>query len=177
MDSLYPVCDIHLPPGEVYFGGRNNRICTLLGSCVAIAVWHPRLRIGGMCHYILPQRHRHQENTMDGRYADEAVHLLLREITAAGTRPEEYRVRLFGGGNMLNSPSMPRSAYDSNIPQKNIAAGRRFLEQHGFQIEAEDLGGFFYRHVLFNLGSGETVVRRNQAGALPLAPLADRNPP
>lgn len=45
---------VTLQPGEFHFGGANTRIQTLLGSCVAITLWHPIRRIGGMCHYMLP---------------------------------------------------------------------------------------------------------------------------
>ncbi len=48
--------EVFLQPGELYFGDGRTRVRTLLGSCVAIAVWHPRLRIGGLCHYMLPSR-------------------------------------------------------------------------------------------------------------------------
>ena len=40
--------EIFLHPGEFYFGDRHTRIRTLLGSCVSIILWHPRLLIGGM---------------------------------------------------------------------------------------------------------------------------------
>jgi hypothetical protein len=60
--------DIFLQPGEFYFGDHETRIRTLLGSCVAITMWHPRLRIGGMCHYLLPMhRGRSGKTELDGR--------------------------------------------------------------------------------------------------------------
>ena len=48
--------EVFLQPGEFYFGEEKTRIRTLLGSCVAITLWHPKLRIGGMAHYMLPSR-------------------------------------------------------------------------------------------------------------------------
>src|SRR5439155_18563598 len=42
--------EIFLQPGEWYFGDADTRIRTLLGSCVAITMWHPRRCLGGMCH-------------------------------------------------------------------------------------------------------------------------------
>src|SRR5262245_20243998 len=55
MKSPADVLEIFLQAGEFYFGGEKTRIRTLLGSCVAITVWHPKLRIGGMSHYMLPR--------------------------------------------------------------------------------------------------------------------------
>jgi len=78
------VIDIFLRPGDHYFTDRKNtRIRTLLGSCVSITFWHPRLLIGGMCHYMLPERGNELRaedwHAPDGRYADEAVALLLKK--------------------------------------------------------------------------------------------------
>jgi chemotaxis protein CheD len=50
--------DIFLRPGDCYFGGQNTSIRTVLGSCVSMTFWHPQLRVGGMCHYMLPKRNR-----------------------------------------------------------------------------------------------------------------------
>ena len=44
------LADLVLQPGEWFFGQSPNRISTLLGSCVAVTVWHPILRCGGLCH-------------------------------------------------------------------------------------------------------------------------------
>src|SRR3954447_16549729 len=93
--------EIFLQPGECYFGDRYTRIRTLLGSCVAITLWHPKLLIGGMCHYLLPQRPGAQPAILSGKYADEAMRLLLGEIKRANTSPQDYEVKMFGGGNMF----------------------------------------------------------------------------
>ena len=59
--------DVFLQPGDFYFGEAGTRIRTLLGSCVAITLWHPILHIGGMCHIMLPERgersHRDRKST------------------------------------------------------------------------------------------------------------------
>ena len=45
-----------IEPGGFYFGDNENEIYTLLGSCVAVTLWHPFLNFAGMCHVILPER-------------------------------------------------------------------------------------------------------------------------
>ena len=49
---------LSLMPGELWSGRGAASVRTLLGSCVALTLWHPRLRVGGMCHYLLPRRQR-----------------------------------------------------------------------------------------------------------------------
>lgn len=164
--------EIFLQPGEFYFGDAGTRIRTLLGSCIAITLWHPKRRIGGMCHYMLPSRGARRSADLDGRYADEAVALFLREIAAAGTYPAEYEAKLFGGGNMFahsarkverRSPHSPMRRKPVSISSHNVDIGRKLIEQHGFRIKAQDAGGNGQRHIIFDVWSGHVWVRRNRA--------------
>jgi chemotaxis protein CheD len=158
MNKSAPVIEIFLQPGEFYFGDRYTRIRTLLGSCVAITLWHSRLQIGGMCHYMLPERTHKKPNQLDGKYADEAMQLFMHEVRQAGTVPAEYEAKLFGGGHMF---TMLRKKGVTDVPFKNIEAGRALLAQHGFRVQAEDMGGDGYRQIIFEAGSGAVWVRHN----------------
>jgi len=161
------VNDIFLNPGDYYFGDSHTRLRTLLGSCVSFIVWHPQLKIGGMCHYLLPSRQDNGCGQIDGRYAEEAVRLLLRDVFEANTVPAEYQVWLAGGGNMFYCPTL-RDNGNGNIPSLNIEAGRRLVEHYGFSLEAEDMGGFGYRNVLFDVGSGQVQVQvKHNSAAFP----------
>jgi chemotaxis protein CheD len=151
------VLEIFLQPGELYFGDANTRIRTLLGSCVAITLWHPKWRIGGMCHYMLPGRRIEMRGDYaDGRYADNALFAFLNEIRNAGTRPSEYTVKMIGGGNQFPGSEKSKSM---SVPDRNIEAGRQLLRQHGFAMPAEHLGGSGHRNVIFELWSGDVWVR------------------
>jgi len=152
------VVEVFLKPGESYFGDRHTRIRTILGSCVAITLWHPRWLFGGMCHYMLPERARGASDFADGKYADEALHLLLMEIAKANTQVEDYEVKMFGGGDMF--PLNVRQTAP-NIGLKNVSAGRILIEEHGLNCKAEDLGGVGHRNVIFDVWSGHVWVRKN----------------
>jgi chemotaxis protein CheD len=160
MQFAVDAIEIFLQPGEVYFGDKSTRIRTVLGSCVAITLWHPRLKLGGMCHYMLGRRKRRASGELDGRYADEALQLLLREINVLGGNPREYQVKLFGGGNMfVHAPS--GTGQQINVADDNVVAGRELLAQHGFAISAEQLGGQGHRQVIFEISSGDVWVRKH----------------
>lgn len=155
--------EIFLHPGDVYFGDQSTRIRTVLGSCVAITLWHPRKKIGGMCHYMLARRMGRHSGELDGRYADEALQILLREINAVGGNPREYQVKLFGGGNMFvhaNAPSSPHRQI--NVADDNVLAGKVLLARHGFAISGEQLGGHGHRQVIFEISSGDVWVRKHR---------------
>ncbi len=150
--------EIFLQPGELWFGEDKTRIRTLLGSCVAITLWHPRRRIGGMCHYMLPHRPRRGlAEELDGRYADEAMQLFLREMRRARTPPWEYQAKLFGGGHMFAVSASPRRHAD--ISERNVERGRHLIREHGVTLAGEDLGGLGHRHVVLDLWSGDTWLR------------------
>lgn len=151
------VIEIFLNPGEYYFGDRDTRIRTILGSCVSITLWHPKLLIGGMCHYMLPSRQGRGAPGADGKYADEALGLLFEEIRRSGTALEDYQVKLFGGGNMFHRQVR---ATQTHIGIRNADAGRELVRQHGMCLAAEDLGGAGHRTVLFDIWSGHVWVRQ-----------------
>lgn len=160
--------DIFLNPGEVFFGDSETRIRTILGSCVAITVWHPRQRIGGMCHYMLPVRGRGKVVSLDGKYADEAILLLLKEILRNRSNPYEYQVKLFGGGNMFSHIPSKTTHRHLNVADRNVVAGRTLLAQHGFTIAAEQLGGQGHRQIIFEVATGDVWVRKHDPVQAPV---------
>lgn len=155
--------DIFINPGEVFFGDRGVRLRTVLGSCVAITAWHPELKMGGMCHYMLPARGRGKIKNLDGRYADEAVLLLLKEALRYRTDPYSYQVKLFGGGNMFSRGEVISPARNLNIAGRNVIAGQELLKRHGFAVAAEHLGGAGHRNIIFEISTGAVWVRGGDA--------------
>jgi chemotaxis protein CheD len=148
------VMEIFLQPGEFYFGDRDTRIRTLLGSCIAVTLWHPKLLIGGMCHYMLPGSRRvNRSSELDGRYADDAMFMFLEELALTGTRPKDYEAKMFGGGSQF-SGNLRSSVASMNVPENNIDAGYALLAQHGFILRGEHLGGYGHRNVIFDVWSG-----------------------
>lgn len=162
MRSSSDAIDIFLNPGDVFFGDENVRLRTLLGSCVAITAWHPVLKVGGMCHYMLPERGRGKITHLDGRYADEAVLLLLKEAMRKQTNPYDYEVKIFGGGNMF-ARTRRRSLGELNVADRNVIAGQELLQRHGFLPAAEHLGGDGHRHIIFDISTGDVWMRRDQS--------------
>lgn len=154
-----PDPEINLNPGDFFFGDHAARVRTVLGSCVSITMWHGQRRIGGMCHYMLPERGQKAARQLDGRYAEDALALFLLEIEHHGTEPQEYEVKLFGGGRMFAGANSAPQGTTSHIGQRNIAAGRRLLQEHGFDVQSEHLAGIGHRNLLFDLTSGKVWLK------------------
>jgi chemotaxis protein CheD len=157
------ILEIFLRPGEFYFGEGKTRIRTLLGSCVAITLWHPTRLIGGMSHYMLPNRlaHRKKDAALDGRYADEVMEMFMRELRRSHSKPAEFEVKIFGGGRMFQPAAKegkPRAHVD--ISERNVQIGRELVSRYGFRFTAEDLGGNGHRNVMLDLWSGDVWVKK-----------------
>ena len=116
------ILEIFLQPGEFYFGDEKTRIRTLLGSCVAIVLWHPKLRIGGMCHYMLPHspRERHGQ-PLDGRYAEDAMHMFMREL--GGPAPRRPITRSSSSAPARCSTTAPSPSATSTFPSATWRPG------------------------------------------------------
>ena len=154
-DKVQPDGSVQLHPGEWYFG-HSVQIRTLLGSCVAMTLWHPQKRIGGMCHYLLPHRHRRPGAPLDGRYGDEAVELLLQCVKQAGAKPHDFIVHLYGGADTLPGTS----SLKFNVGERNIEQGWRLIDQFGFQLDGVDVGDNVPRHVGIDLNTGLVHIKR-----------------
>jgi len=153
--------DLTLLAGQLYVGTTASSVRTLLGSCVAISLWSARHRVGGLCHYLLPSRKHQQGEPLDGRFAEEALHLMVSRLHRHGIRPSECEAHLYGGADTLPEGGNTRF----NVGERNIEHGWQLIEHHGFQLVNVDVGDHVPRHVHMDLRTGEVTVRR---GARPI---------
>lgn len=155
-----------LMPGQMHFGAQVASLRTLLGSCVAVTLWHPQRRIGGMCHYLLPSRPR-AGLERDGRYGEEAVEAMVEQLQRMGTAPSDYHAHLYGGAD-----TMPEgSTLKFSVGERNIEQGWTLIDRYGFQLQGVDVGEDVPRTVTLQLGSGEVDMRRGVGKAPPQHPL------
>ena len=157
--------EIFLNPGDYAFGDEQTRIRTILGSCVAVTFWHPGLRVGAMCHYLLPTRCPSLTEPRGGKYAEEVIPIIGEHFAGHGLQASAFQVKMFGGSNMFPGLTLGESL---NIGTKNIHMGLAVLTRSGFNILNYDLAGGANRTVVFDIWSGEVWVRQGQGQ--PLAP-------
>ncbi|MET0125394.1 MAG: chemoreceptor glutamine deamidase CheD [Pseudomonas caspiana] len=150
------VDEVFLAPGDFHFATSPTRIRTILGSCVGITLWHPTRKIGAMCHFMLPSR-THRCGVLNGKYADEAIELFIEQAKAHRTAPEDYQLKLFGGGEMF--PDHKRGVHYSDVARMNISAALELADSHNLDLIAQDMGSTGYRNVIFELSNGHVWVR------------------
>jgi chemotaxis protein CheD len=143
---------VFLHPGEYAIADASTVVRTVLGSCVSIILWHPLRKIGAMSHFMLPTLAAGRKRTPDGRYGDEAMTLMLKELRLLGIEPTECQAKIFGGG-MMFSEREGRQA--SAIGMQNGEMARRLLKEHRIPVVAECLYGEGHRRVVFDVQSGD----------------------
>jgi chemotaxis protein CheD len=152
LSTLTPLHSIH--PGEWYFGGDYERVHTVLGSCVGLSVWHPVLKLGGLCHYLLPVAPViANAKAGDCRYANNALAQMKKSMLSYAPL-NEYRIGIYGGGDMFSFES-PRS-----IGYENIAYARQWLTREKIQLFQSDVGGTLSRSLILVMATGEVQVKR-----------------
>lgn len=140
--------------GEVFASREPTIIKTLLGSCVAVCLWDPVARVGGMNHFLLPRAL--QESTDDpARFGVHAMDLLICEMLKAGADRMRLRAKVFGGAHVLAI-----AEDEDGVPSQNITFALEFLKREGFKLTGSDLGGYLPRRVHFQSDSGRGFVQR-----------------
>ncbi len=150
-----------LNPGEYYATADNRFLGTVLGSCVAVVLYDPRLRIGGMNHFLLPGQGGKASGELQsaaGKYGNDAMRLLLQSMQRLASSPAALKGYIFGGGNVL-SPEERQASLTPDIGTKNIAYARSWLHEAGIAITGEDCGEYTARKILFSPVSGALYLK------------------
>jgi chemotaxis protein CheD len=130
-------------------------ISTLLGSCVAVCLYDPKLHLGGMNHFLLPTKRVGAGDDTDVVLAgDYAMEVLVNAMLAKGAHKDRLVAKAFGGGNIVSSIRMA-------IGDRNAEFAVEWLAREGIQLTASDFGGPWSRKVVWVPNTGEAFCRRS----------------
>jgi chemotaxis protein CheD len=147
---------VHVKIGEIKVAHAEGTLFAIgLGSCVAVMLYDPRQRIGGLAHVMLPQPTSSPNHT-PGRSAPTAIPELLRIMEAAGARKRGVYARIVGGAAMFESV-LP--AEGLRLGARNVEAVKAALGAAQIPLRGEDVGGTFGRSVYFTAEDGKVLVR------------------
>ena len=133
---------------------KARPITTLLGSCVAVCLYDPRLRLAGMNHFLLPSRAKSSGDDTDVILAgDYSMEVLLNTMLSQGAAKSRLVAKAFGGGTIVTSILMA-------IGQRNAEFAKEWLEREGIPLTAQDFGGSWSRKVIFTPDGGDAFCRR-----------------
>jgi chemotaxis protein CheD len=112
---------------------------TVLGSCVAVCLFDPINRLGGMNHFLLASSSH--EDSADLKYGVNAMELLINKLLRLGAERQNFKAKVFGGARMTE--------HARDIGSGNAAFARDFLEKEGIACISASLGGAQARRVQF----------------------------
>ncbi len=136
--------------GQVAIAKGPALLCSVLGSCVGLALYHPRLKTGGLAHIVLPDASG--RGALPGKFADTALPHMLAELARIGVHREGLIAKIAGGACMFGV-SGPLQIGDSNVE-----AVQSLLAKENIRIVARDVGGQKGRRVTLDCSSGELIV-------------------
>ncbi len=150
------VVTIH--PGEYFATKDETIISTVLGSCIAVALYDPVSQAGGLNHFMLPGEIAPDELVRDpnAKYGMWAMELLINELMKLGVQRRDLKAKVFGGGAVLRF----LDGSVSRIPQSNIDFAFEYLEKEGIPILASDVGGREARKVFLFPRTGKVLMKR-----------------
>lgn len=130
-------------------------LSTVLGSCVAVCLFDPRARIGGMNHFLLA--HAGTTQSEDLKYGVNAMELLINRLLRAGADRRILQAKLFGGARMTD--------HARDIGESNSLFALDFLGREGIACLSQSLGGDKARRVQFTPATG--AARQLQIAGIP----------
>ena len=145
---------IHI--GEYHASDMPTSIHTVLGSCVAVCLFDPVLKIGGMNHILMPGEADLKHFDSAARYGVNSMELLINRIMALGGNRGQLKAKVFGGAHILKAIS------DTNgMGRQNIEFVFQFLKMERIKIIAQEVGGHASREVHFHTDTGDVFLKRS----------------
>ena len=131
-------------------------LSTLLGSCVAVCLFDPLLKIGGLNHFMLPdmsnKKFGDEDAQLSGNFAMEA---LLNGLLGKGAKKVRLQAKAFGGGTIIDTDSQSLS-----IGMRNARFAKEWLAREGIPLTSSDFLGPWSRKIIYLPFNGDVFCKR-----------------
>ncbi len=143
--------NIHVGMGQAGVAGPEGGFSAVLGSCLGVALYHPRLHVGAFAHVVLPESNG--RSGPPGKFADVAIPYMIDQLRPRGATPAGLVAKIAGGACMFGAGG-PLQIGDANA-QKVI----ELLKAAGIRIAGKHIGGTKGRRVIFQCATGDLTVQ------------------
>ena len=143
-------------------GQSNANLVTYsLGACVAVAVYDPETKAGGLLHSGLPSSSMSPESQDIQRYmfVDTGLPLLFRAVYALGGLKERLIVKMAGGAEVLNEQGT------RDTGPRNLQAVKSVLARNNVSLAAGDMEGQDVLGVRLDLETGALTLDVTSKGS------------
>jgi chemotaxis protein CheD len=141
----------YLYPSALFADNRPHEVITILGTCVAVCLYDPVLKIGGINHYMLP--FWNGEGLPSPKYGNIAIEKLQEKMICLGSQKKDLQAKIFGGLGKSTTANV------LNIGQRNCKLAKVMLKQMQIPIVASHLGGDLARKLKFYTHTGEVHMK------------------
>ena len=142
---MKPIVDVNT--GEVRVGKGQMVLRSLaIGSCVVVAGYAVKKKVGALAHIMLPGRSP-EKTAGKAKYVVDALEEMVRQMVKAGVHKEHIEVCLVGGGNVLQRKG-------DTIGRENIDSVIQFLHESNIPIRGSILGGTERKGIFLDIESG-----------------------
>lgn len=138
--------------GEIGVARDEGVLRTLLGSCIGLALYDRKRKLGGLAHIVLPQANGSAD--LAGKYADTAIPETIRRLheLADGERLS-LTAKIAGGANMFSTNTAA-----ATIGQRNLEAVERILGELGIPVVGRHVGGEQGRRMALDMATGSVAI-------------------
>lgn len=126
-----------------------------LGSCIAVVIFDPVARVGGMLHFMLPESSIDPEKAKNNphMFADTGIAQMFKQSYLYGAKKGNIIVKAFGGAQILDQNGL------FNIGKRNYMAMRKIFWRNNVSIASEHVGGVVNRTVRLEMATGRVVLK------------------
>ncbi len=143
---------VYLHAGQLHAAVTPTVITTVLGSCVAVCLYDPVAKVGGMNHFLLPL---HVDREHSPRFGTVAVPALIDAVLRAGGSRGALVAKVFGGASVIGA-----MAHGRRLGEENAALALHLLEDARIPVLDKDVGGSRGRKLVFFADEGTAWVRQ-----------------
>lgn len=137
-------------PGNIFAHNQPYKVNTILGSCVAVCLFDPINKVGGINHYMLPLWNA--QGLASPKYGNIAIERLLEKVLELGAKRVNLIAKVFGGGEVIDT-----EIKSFKIGERNIELALEILKELKIPIKAQSVGGKLGRRIQFNVTTGEVL--------------------
>jgi chemotaxis protein CheD len=147
-----------VPIGEMAINDTPDDVLVAygLGSCVAVCLYDPVARVGGMLHALLPTANGNRRRGKRTKYVDQGTELLVNTLLKWGAKRNRLQAYLCGGAEVLSAPGLDKIL---TIGEDNVRSAEAALRSAGLTIRAQDTGKNAGRTVKLYAATGKVTVK------------------
>ena len=153
---------VHLKAGEMHCSDKPEIVVTVLGSCLSVVFYSPRLGLGGICHGMLPSCGKRGNCRADCpqkfTFVDCSIRHMVKFYGRRGVTRGELEVKCFGGADMF-SRQIEKPGLLS-VGRQNCAVAETIIRSEGLTLCKQDVGGLQGRKIYFYTHTGEVLLKR-----------------